>query len=237
MSKVLFGVVVLSVLSNFGLSAQQKPRTVRTAALAISVTDPAGTPVPNVSVTVEGPASRTTRTEGGRIAIEGIPAGSYLLRFEREGFVTLERQLTAAAGKPTDVKVTLNPVPAAPSPPAPEAAPRSATQAKSAVFDVPAVIEKEFVGRAAGKTIELACGDQGTATLIQLNQPLTGRTHPDADEFLYVVAGAGSASLEGRARPLSAGVLLFIPRGLSHSVTPSGRNPLIVLSTRAGAGC
>lgn len=239
MRKVLIGVAVLFVSGNFDIQAQQKRSAPRTATLAIAVTDPAGAPIPNVLITVDGPATRSTRTEGGRIAIEELPAGQYTVRFEQDGFVTLERELTAPAGKPVDVKVTMKPLPATPvsPPPAPEAAPRPSTGAKPAVFDIPAVIEKQFIGRAAGKTTPLACGDSGSATLIQLNQPLQTHAHDDADEFIYVVAGEGSASLQGTAEKLTAGTLLFVPRGTPHGLTASGRNPLIVLSTRAAGGC
>ena len=154
--------------------------------------------------------------------------------------MTVERDLAATAGKPVEIKVTLKPLPApppAPAPPAPEPPKKPSIVAKPAVFDVPGVIEKEFVGRAAGKTTALACGNDGNATLIQLNQPLQAHAHDDADEFIYVVAGEGSASLQGTSQKLKAGTLLFIPRGTSHGLTVSGRNPLIVVSTRAGGGC
>ena len=263
MRKLLLGVFVLIAAGNFDILAQQPPPTptqqqppakpaapkpaqpkrapARTATLAIFVADPAGTPVSNVLVTVEGPASRSTRTEGGRIAIEELPAGRYTVRFEQEGYVTVERDLTATSGKPIEIKVTLKPLPAlppAPAPPAPEPPKTKPTiEAKPAVFDVPGVIEKEFVGRAAGKTTALACGNDGNATLIQLNQPLQSHSHDDADEFIYVVAGEGSASLQGTSQKLKAGTLLFVPRGTPHGLTVSGRNPLIVVSTRAGGGC
>ncbi len=154
--------------------------------------------------------------------------------------MTVERDLVAAGGKPIEIKVTLKPLPApppAPAPPAPEPPKKPSIEAKPAVFDVPGVIEKEFVGRAAGKTTALACGNDGNATLIQLNQPLQSHAHDDADEFIYVVAGEGLASLQGTSQKLKAGTLLFIPRGTSHGLTVSGRNPLIVVSTRAGGGC
>lgn len=235
MRKFLFFVGVAAAVSSFDTRAQQKPRGGRTATFAISVADPAGTPIPNVLVTLEGPASRSTRTEAGRIALEALPVGRYTLRFEREGFVTLERELSATAGKPIEVTVTLKPLPAAPAePPKPS---MDANDAKPAVFDVPGVIEKEYVGRAAARTTSLACGSEGTATLIQLNEPLADHTHADADEFLYVVAGEGSASVAGREQKLSAGILLFVPRGTPHGLTAAGRNPLILLSTRAGEPC
>lgn len=239
MRNALLAVAVLILAGNFDIQAQQKQRRAgRTATFAISVSDPAGAALPNVTVTVEGPVSRTVRTEGGRIAIEDVPVGPYTLRFEREGFVTVERQFTATAGKPMAIDVTLKPLPA--PPPAPEPPPKpsaGATDAKPAAFDVPGVIEKEFVGRAAGKITPLACGSEGTATLIQLNEPLQQHAHADADEFLYVVAGEGSASVDGRTQKLSAGILLFVPRSTPHSFSATGRNPLILLSTRAGEGC
>ncbi len=214
-------------------------RVAKTATLAILVTGPDGTQIPNVSVTVEGPASRTVRTEGGRIALEEMPIGNYRLRFDREGYVPLERELTARAGAPMDVKVTLTPMPEPPAPPPPPPPPPSKppSNAKPASFDVTAVIEKEFVGRGAGKTTPLACGGDGSATLIQVNDPVSQHAHNDADEFLYVVAGEGSASLNGAQQKLHAGVLLFIPRGAPHAFTRAGRNPLFVVSTRAGEGC
>ena len=268
MRKLILGVVVLVLAGNFDTRAQQLPQqpppqpppqqappqakppqqkpaaarrpVARTATFAISVADPAGTPIPNVLVTVEGPASRSTRTEGGRIAIEELPLGRYTVRFEQAGFITVERDLNATAGKPIEMKITLKPLPAPPPPPptpVPEAPRKSTIDAKPAVFDVPGVIEKEFVGRAAGKTTALACGNDGNATLIQLNQPLQQHAHDDADEFIYVVAGEGSASIQGTTQKLKAGTLLFVPRGTSHGLTVAGRNPLIVLSTRAGGGC
>lgn len=207
------------------------------ATFAIVVTDPAGVQVPNVLVTLDGPTARSARTEGGRIAFEGLQPGSYRLRFEREGFITLEREVNARGGAPIDVKVTLNPAPAPPPPPEPVEPPAPAVDAQPAAFDVPQVFEKEFVGRAAGKTTPLACGTEGSAMLIQVREPLARHAHSESDEFLYVIGGEGNAHVGGREERLSAGLLLFVPRGAPHALTASGRNPLVLLSTMAGEGC
>jgi mannose-6-phosphate isomerase-like protein (cupin superfamily) len=119
----------------------------------------------------------------------------------------------------------------------PESKPSPEVNAKPASFDVPDVIEKQFIGRGAVKRTPLACGGEGSATLIQLNDPVADHEHADADEFLYVVAGEGAASVAGAAQRLRAGVLVFVPRGVTHRFSESGRNPLIVLSTLAGEGC
>lgn len=244
--KTLVSVCLLMTVAAGSVDAQRRATAKKPAApvtFAILVTDPEGAQVPSVLVTVEGPATRTTRTEGGRIALENLPAGDYRLRFEKAGFVTLERELTARGGAPIDVKVTLRPSAEAEEP-APAAAtapvapdPSAPSTATPALIDVPAAIEREFVGRSPERRTSLACGDQGSATLIQLNDPMPPHAHDDADEFVYVVAGEGTATVGGTSQRLRAGVLLFIPRGTPHGLTRSGRNPLIVLATRAGDGC
>jgi mannose-6-phosphate isomerase-like protein (cupin superfamily) len=232
--------VLLSLLSLLlavtTLHADQK-RAPRTATFAILVTDADGAQIPNVLVTVEGAATRSVRTEGGRIALENLPVGDYRLRFEKDGFVPLERELTARAGKPTEVNVLLNRLPEPEAPPAPPEPVRTASDAKPAALDILEVIDKEFIGRGAGKTTPLACGGEGNATLIQVNDPVADHAHADADEFLYVIAGEGAANVDGAAHRLRAGTLVFVPRDVTHRFSQSGRNPLIVLSVRAGEGC
>ena len=65
------------------------------ATLAIFVTDPAGNGIGDVKVTAQGPVNKDARTERGRIVFEDVPAGTYRLRFDREGFISLERELVA----------------------------------------------------------------------------------------------------------------------------------------------
>ncbi len=207
------------------------------ATLAIVVSDPAGAPIGDVHVTVQGPASRDAHTERGRIVFENVPTGSYRLRFEKEGFVTLERELTARAGAPTDVKVTLTPEPAAPPPPTPPI--QRVAQPVDAVpvaIDLPSFIEKNFIGRAAGRTSPLACGAGGPALLIQAREPIAEHMHEDADEYLYVIAGEGSLHAGKTVEALKAGVLTMVPRRVLHTITAS-RSPLELLSIQAGGHC
>jgi mannose-6-phosphate isomerase-like protein (cupin superfamily) len=242
MRTAIFCVAIAIIASTFDIQAQQRaPRrkapAPKTATFAILVTDQAGEQIPNVLVTLEGPTQRSTRTEGGRIAFENLAPGEYLIRFEKDGFVPLERQLAARAGAPIEVKATLKPLPEPPPPPQPEETAKAPSDAQPAAFDVPNVIEREYIGRAAQKTTSLACGDESSATLIQLNEPVTDHAHAEADEFLYVVAGEGAANVGGTPHKLYAGVLIFVPHGVTHRFSQSGRNPLIVLSTRSGEGC
>ncbi len=57
-----------------------------------------------------------------------------------------------------------------------------------------------------------------------------GNRHHGADQWLYVVSGRGLARVNGRAYPLSAGVLLLIERGNKHEVENTGREPLRTLN-------
>lgn len=219
---------------SFEVEAQRRTRA--TATLAVAVADPSGAPVANVMVRLEGPAERSARTEGGKIAFEGLPPGSYRLRFEHPAYVTLERELTARAGAPQKVQVTLTPA-AEPPPPPPPPVPPVPADVKPALLDLPSVIEQNYVGRDPGKMLDLACGTGGRATLIQLNQPVTEHTHEQSDEFIYVIAGDGTARTDGREERLHAGVFMLLPRGVPHAFTATGRGPLVMLSTRAGEGC
>ncbi len=206
---------------------------------AVAVTDPSGAPVPDVKVTVTGAAERTRRTEGGRIVFEGMPSGAYRFRFDKDGFIPLERELTGRGSAPIDVKVTLSPAPPPPPPPPAPAPPppERVVDAKVVVLDMPAFIEKNYVGRAAGKTTSLGCSAGGPATLIQMNEPITEHTHADADEFIYVIAGQGLARVGERPEPLGPGVFMLIPRGSPHTFTAGPKKPLVLISTRAGEKC
>jgi mannose-6-phosphate isomerase-like protein (cupin superfamily) len=216
---------------------QTRPRT-GPVTFAILVTDPAGAPISGVSVSVDGPVKREAITEAGRIALENLPTGAYHFTFQRDGFYVSEKDVNARGRAPIDVKVTMTPrpkpVPALRPPPPEEPPPANSSPV---VLDLPAVIEKNYVGRAAGKTLSLACTPGGTSTLIQINQPIAEHTHADADEFVYVIAGAGIAHLAGRQEQLRAGFLLVVPRRMPHSFSVNGRNPLVMLSTRAGEKC
>jgi mannose-6-phosphate isomerase-like protein (cupin superfamily) len=232
-----------------GSQAPKSPRrttgTARTgsATFAIRVTDPAGQPVGDVKVTLDGPSQRQSTTEGGRIAFENLPAGTYHLRFEHEGFLTQERDVVARGTAPIDVKVTLTPAPKpvaplpAPEQPAPSRPSDANANATPVAIDLPAFISKNFVGRESQKISSLACSGSSSATLIQLHDPLTDHSHPDFDEYLYVIAGQGLVRIQGKDQALSAGVFVLVPRATSHALAASGRNPLVLLSIRSGDRC
>src|SRR5262245_24215220 len=95
------------VAGTAAVQAAPQRRSGGPATFAIFVSDPAGAPLNGVRVIVEGPTPRTVMTERGRIALEEMTQGAYKFRFERDGYVTLEKDVVAKGTAPIEVKVTL----------------------------------------------------------------------------------------------------------------------------------
>ena len=236
-------VSILLLLAGFAApEAQRRGAAPRTGPVtfAVFVADPSGGPVGDVRVSLAGPVTRTSRTERGRTVFESLPSGEYKFTFEKPGYTPVEQTVTGKGSAPIDVKVTLvpEPAPAEPLPPPPPPAPKpEPSDVKMAVLDMPAFIEKNYIGRAAGKTTPMGCATGGSATLLQINEPLAQHVHDDADEFIYVIAGQGMAQLSGREEALGPAVFLMVPRGMPHTVTAGPKKPLVVMSVRAGDKC
>ena len=61
--------------------------------------------------------------------------------------------------------------------------------------------------------------------------------HPDADEVLYVLAGAGDQMVDdGEPFPVRPAPAIWIPKGLFHSTVHTGWVPLAILAIYAPAG-
>lgn len=54
--------------------------------------------------------------------------------------------------------------------------------------------------------------------------------HPNAEQWLFVVAGAGRATVGRRSVKLAAGSLLLIEKGEPHRIKSTGRSPLVTLN-------
>ena len=214
------------------------------------ITDPAGGSIEGVTVTVTGPVDReATSPAGGFTRVQGLRAGTYRVRFTRDGFITFEKELIWRAGTATpEVSITLNRAapPPPPPPPAPPAfvAPPSSTAPKlpppgaSKTLSLPDFIEKNFIsGREGHKENMVGCSGVGQAVLWQVREPWDGRQHASADGMLYVIGGEGGIRLEGREVAVTAGSFAVVPRGTTYGFTRRGRNPLIVLAVLAGAPC
>jgi mannose-6-phosphate isomerase-like protein (cupin superfamily) len=231
--------------------AARRPRR-RPAAEHVIVRDFSGTPIEGVQVTVSGvggtvPAENTeAMTAADGTALLMLPDGQYRLRFEQDRFVTLEREVTIRNGEPSEIDIALrNAPPPPPPPPAPapppapvRPAPRPAAPSGPPVtISIPSFLEKNFIGREPLKESILGCTPEAMTRLLQLHDPVAVHTHDDLDEILYVVAGEGTVRIRDTESKVTAGSLSIIPRGLPHGLQRTGKNPLIVLSTLAGAPC
>jgi mannose-6-phosphate isomerase-like protein (cupin superfamily) len=221
----------------------------RASTVTVTVTDDAGAPVQGVTVTVTGPVTRTVTTiANGTARLLGMRSGNYRLRFEHQGFITLERDVTMRAGAVPEIDVTLSPG-AAPPPPtveetqAREKAPPESEREQAPPGDPRYVTIVDFLdknligGREPSKRDELGCTASARTTLLQLRESGKEEARTDADEMLYVVAGEGTLRLGNRDLPLSSSTTAIVPRGTVRGLTRKGRNPLIVLSVVSGPPC
>jgi hypothetical protein len=221
-------------------AAQAKRPPAKPRPAQVVVRDVSGAPLQGVAVSVSGPSPAEATTDAAGTVSLPLAAGTYRLRFEHEDFITLEREATVRAGRATEVAVALNRAPAAPEPPAPEPPPPAPPEPEPGPpvnLSILDFLDKSFVGREPLKESILSCMPDATARLIQLRDPLASHTHSDVDEVLYVVAGDGTLKIGTQVVAVTPGHLSAIPRGTPHGIERRGRNPLIVLSTLAGAPC
>ena len=230
--------------------AAQAPRRATTATMAVRVTENTGSWLSGVQVSAQGatPRDGTTGDDGTVRFINLIP-GTYRLRFAREGFITLERDVMVRAGETLSVDANLSAAPP-PPPPKPEPAPAPVAVApvspqlpplpppgEPKLVPIPTFLERNFIGREGRKDSLLGCTPTGTATLHQLREVWAPHTHNDQDEWVYVVAGEGTLRIGTLDQRLQAGTLSTVPHSREHAIQPQGRNPLIVVSILSGQPC
>jgi mannose-6-phosphate isomerase-like protein (cupin superfamily) len=221
---------------------QQSAQSMVPTTVTVTITDSSGAPLDNVHVSATGPVNRQTLSiDTGVARLNSVRPGDYRLRFEREGFITLERDLTVKGGSPATIDVSLSAAPPPPPPPEPPPAPTSnAPPGKAQWVVVVDFIERNFIrGGDAQKEDELGCTASARTILLQVRDSIPEQARAEADETIYVVAGEGTLRLGNKDVPLSATTLAIVPRGTVRSLTRSGRgkNPLIVLSTVSGSPC
>jgi mannose-6-phosphate isomerase-like protein (cupin superfamily) len=229
--------------------APQRRAQPRVATARVVVRDRSGTALGDVRVVVSGPVSEEVNTDAsGTASVGPIRDGSYRLRFERDGFITLEREIVVTNGQPPEIAVALSAAPAPPLPPVVEAPPPPPVVVPAPppapepggppVFvAIPEFLDKNYIGRAPLKESVLGCLVSSTTRVLQLHDALSEHAHADMDEILYVVAGEGMVRINASSSAVTAGSLSIIPRGVPHTIERRGRNPMIVLSTLSGAPC
>jgi mannose-6-phosphate isomerase-like protein (cupin superfamily) len=220
--------------------ARPRPRP-RVSATRVVVRDQSGAPITGAHIVVSGAASKDATTDNaGTVAFASMRDGTYRLRLEHEGFITLEREVTIRAGQPAEIDVALNPAPPPPPPPEPTptpAPPAGGPSGPPVHVSIPDFLDKNSIGRDPLKESVLGCTGDATTRVLQIKDALAVHTHSALDEVIYVVAGEGSVRLGTQATAISAGSLAVVPRGVPHALERKGRNPLTVLSVLSGVPC
>jgi len=222
-----------------------RPAAARTATLELRVTDRAGMTLADARVSAEGAVSRSGATDAnGLVSFRNLPAGTYRLHVEHDGHVALEREIAVKAGAPNSAEAALTIAPPPPTPPpappvvsAPPPAAPVLVAGQPHVLSIPDFVDTQRMGREGVKTSPIGCSGATAAQMIQVRDPLAAHTHADADEVLYVVAGDAAVTIAGKNQTMTSGWLALVPRGAEHSVTRSGRNPVILLSVVGGPPC
>jgi hypothetical protein len=203
-----------------------------------------GAPLNDARIVLSGDSSGEFTTGGAGTAIlPSLKDGTYRLRVERAGFVPLEREFSLRSGAPAAVDITLTaaaPPPPPPSPPPPAPAPAKVVPSSGSPVNVSIIdfLDRNFIGnRDPLKESILACTPLETVRLLQLREAIASHSHADTDEVLYVVAGEGAARLGDQVLPLKAGTMVVVPHAMAHTIEKHGKNPLMLLSTLAGAAC
>jgi mannose-6-phosphate isomerase-like protein (cupin superfamily) len=221
--------------------AQRAARPPQPAAITVIVRNPSGNPIEGVTITVSGAQAQEAQTDAAGTAKLSLLEGAYRLEFDRDGFITLDRELAVKRGQPaSELDVVLRMAPPPPPPPEPPPPPPPAPVPASGppiTISIPSFLDKNIIRGEPLKESILACAPDGIVRLLQIRDRLAEHSHADMDEVLYVVAGEGTVRAKGEPTDITAGSLSVMPRGVVHSIDRRGRNPLILISTLAGGPC
>jgi mannose-6-phosphate isomerase-like protein (cupin superfamily) len=219
---------------------------VKPGSIDLTVTSQTGTLLSGATVRAEGPSSRQGSTGvDGDVVLTNVAAGTYRCRIERDGFLTLEKELTVKPGVRSAAEAVLSPAPPHPAAPAPALPAPAPTVQPVLVPGLPVTVS--LVDQLADDLVkskdaiaehELGCSGAMSAKLIRLlKDGLPAHTHADADEMLYMIAGDATLTVGGKDQAIGPGWLGIVPRGTMHAIARRGNRALLVLSIQSGPPC
>lgn len=228
-------------------SAQtKKPTPAPSLTLEVKVTDRRGATIPGADVTVEGPSGREGTTDpNGSVTFRNLVAGTYRVRVNHDRFLTLEKEAVVRAGAPVSLDASLSPAPPPPPAPAPPPAPKPAPTPAAPVLapglaralSIPDLVGTKLPGKEPIERVSVGCSGASASEVLRLRDGFENHTHADADEMIYIVAGEGTLTMGSNPLKVAPGWFSLIPRGVAHTLTRSGRNPLVLLSVVSGTPC
>jgi len=99
-------VLILGLFGSFAVDAQAQEQT---GAVAGTVVDESGTPLPGANLVVPGTQRGTSTNAQGRYVLSNLSPQTYTVRASFIGYLAQEQQITVTAGDTTRVTFTLNP--------------------------------------------------------------------------------------------------------------------------------
>src|SRR5579872_1938794 len=108
-------VLILLLVLVFGSVSFASAQGDQTGTLRGRLSSSDGLALPGVAITVSSSSLQGTRSVtadvNGIYSLPGLPAGEYTVRFELQGFATVERHVTVPLGTPAIVDQALGPQP------------------------------------------------------------------------------------------------------------------------------
>jgi mannose-6-phosphate isomerase-like protein (cupin superfamily) len=222
----------------------QAASSTKFGSIDLTVSSQTGTLLSGATVRAEGPSSRQGSTGvDGDVILTNVAAGTYRCRIQREGYITLEKEVTVKVGARTAAEAVLSPAP--PPPPAPAPPTPAPTTSPALVPGLPVTVS--LVDQLADDLVkskdavaehDLGCSGATSAKLIRLlKDGLPAHTHADADELLYIIAGNATLTVGGKDQAIGPGWLGIVPRGTAHAIVRPGNRAVLVLSIQSGPPC
>jgi mannose-6-phosphate isomerase-like protein (cupin superfamily) len=249
-SVVIFAVVTAALSAASQDVAPPKPAAQATApkpgSLALTVTSEKGEVLSGAAIAVHGAVDRMGASGmDGVVTLLNMPAGTYRCRITRDGFFTLEKEITIKAGARTATEGVLTVAPPPPPPPpAPTPAPVEPKPVPAAgPVGTPRVLSLAEMGdqmmRDSGAVVEreIGCSGVSQSRLILARENIATHRHAEVDEMLYLIAGEATLTVAEKDQNITPGWFGLVPRGSAHNLVRRGRSPMVLLSVQTGQPC
>ena len=183
--------VVAAIVWCGGRASAQTPATPPPATGSLSgvVRDVAGTPLPDVSVTLLGESLATRTDTTGYFALDAVPVGSHTALFRRIGYRSVEYRWLAEAKKGLQIAVTMTPVP---------------RQLERVVIEAPGTSRRRGTSSIGGMVSDSAGHGVAGADVRLLGSGLSTMTDSSGG-FEFQLLAAGSYIVRARRRGLASG--------------------------------
>jgi mannose-6-phosphate isomerase-like protein (cupin superfamily) len=224
--------------------AGQSTAATRPGSVVLTVTNEKGDLLSEAMVAIRGTIDRGgTSGSDGTVALQNLPPGTYRARIMRDGYYTLDKEVTIKAGARATAEAVLSPAPPpppAPAPPPPVEVKPPAPTGKPGIATTLSVVDLILLALKDPQPVvdrDLGCAYSSASKLIVAKANVALHQHSDVDEFLYVVSGEGTLTVGDKTVPLTAGTFAIAPRTVSHAVTKKGGKEIVLLIVQSGKPC